>query len=365
MVETQNKPNGNDNLLEIKNLKMYFPVMRGVIYQKKVADIKAVDDVTLNIKKGETLGLVGESGCGKTTVGRCILQLYDTTAGSIAFGGQELSELDGAGLRAMRRNIQFIFQDPYGSLNPRMTCGDIIGEPLTIHKLTSSKGEYIDRVAELLEVVGLNPYMATRYPHEFSGGQRQRIGIARALAVNPSFIVCDEPVSALDVSIQAQVINLLEELQEKFDLTYLFIAHDLSVVRHISDRVAVMYLGHIVEIANRTELYENPLHPYTKALLSAVPIPDPEKESQRERVVLTGDVPSPMNPPPGCVFHTRCPVAIDDCKLEMPELREVSKDHWVSCIRTEGFDGAPAVPHAIETNENSGSESNWLQRFRS
>jgi len=364
MVETQNKSSGNGNLLEIKNLKMYFPVMKGVIYQKKVADIKAVDDVTLSIKKGETLGLVGESGCGKTTVGRCILQLYEKTSGSISFEGQELSELDSAGLRAMRRNIQFIFQDPYGSLNPRMTCGDIIGEPLTIHKLTANKGEYHDRVAELLEVVGLNPYMSTRYPHEFSGGQRQRIGIARALAVNPSFIVCDEPVSALDVSIQAQVINLLEELQEKFDLTYLFIAHDLSVVRHISDRVAVMYLGHIVEIADRTELYENPLHPYTKALLSAVPIPDPVKESKRERVVLTGDVPSPMNPPPGCVFHTRCPVAIDDCKLEMPELREVSKGHWVSCIRVEGFDGAPAVPRAIETNGSSDSGSKWWKRLK-
>ena len=330
-------------LLEVKNLKMYFPVTSGIIFQRRIADIKAVDDVSFVIKKGETLGLVGESGCGKTTTGRCILQLYKPTAGDVIFEGQSLPELSGREMRAMRRKIQVIFQDPYGSLNPRMTCGDIVGEPLIVHKLTQNKGEFRDRVTELLEIVGLNPYMADRYPHEFSGGQRQRIGIARALAVNPSFIVCDEPVSALDVSIQAQVINLLEELQEQFGLTYLFIAHDLSVVRHISDRVAVMYLGHIVEVADRTELYENPLHPYTRALLSAVPIPDPIVEAQRERIILTGDVPSPMNPPVGCVFHTRCPVAIDDCQIEMPELREVSKDHWVACIRTEGWNEALGV----------------------
>ena len=328
--------NGAD-ILEVRNLQMYFPVTSGIIFQRKVADIKAVDGVTFSIKKGETLGLVGESGCGKTTAGRCILQLYEPTAGDVLFEGQRLNDLSTKEMIPFRRKMQIIFQDPYGSLNPRMTCGDIIGEPLIIHKLTRGKGEYNDRIAELLTVVGLNPYMADRYPHEFSGGQRQRIGIARALAVNPSFIVCDEPVSALDVSIQAQVINLLEELQDQFGLTYLFIAHDLSVVRHISDRVAVMYLGHIVEIADRDELHENPQHPYTKALLSAVPIPDPVLEAQRERVVLTGDVPSPMNPPEGCVFHTRCPSMIDDCTLSMPELREVSPGHYVACIRADGY----------------------------
>ena len=328
--------NGND-ILEVRNLQMYFPVTSGIIFQRKVADIKAVDGVSFSIKKGETLGLVGESGCGKTTAGRCILQLYEPTGGDVLFEGQRLNDLTTKEMIPFRRKMQIIFQDPYGSLNPRMTCGDIIGEPLVIHKLTSGKGEYNDRIAELLTVVGLNPYMADRYPHEFSGGQRQRIGIARALAVNPSFIVCDEPVSALDVSIQAQVINLLEELQDQFGLTYLFIAHDLSVVRHISDRVAVMYLGHIVEIADRDELHENPQHPYTKALLSAVPIPDPVLEAQRERVVLTGDVPSPMNPPEGCVFHTRCPSMIDDCTLGMPELREVSPGHFVACIRADDY----------------------------
>jgi oligopeptide transport system ATP-binding protein len=340
MVEAQTSPKTggeNDILLEVNNLKMYFPVTAGIIMQRTVAEIKAVDDVSFFIKKGETLGLVGESGCGKTTTGRCILRLYEPTGGQVTYDGQNLQEMSSGEMRRMRRQMQIIFQDPYGSLNPRMTCGDIVGEPLIVHKLTSGKGEYRDRVTELLTVVGLNPYMADRYPHEFSGGQRQRIGIARALAVNPRFIVCDEPVSALDVSIQAQVINLLEELQEEFGLTYLFIAHDLSVVRHISDRVAVMYLGHIVEIADRNELYENPLHPYTKALLSAVPIPDPVVEQQRERILLEGDVPSPLNPPPGCVFHTRCPIAIDDCQLEIPELREVTPEHWVACIRVDGY----------------------------
>lgn len=331
-----------ETLLEVKNLKMYFPITAGLFIQKQVAEVKAVDDVSFFVKKGETLGLVGESGCGKTTTGRCILQLYRPTAGEILYEGRDLTKLSNRQLRSVRRQIQIIFQDPYSSLNPRMSAGNIIGEPLIIHKMVKSKGEFRDQVAELLTVVGLNPHMADRFPHEFSGGQRQRIGVARALAVRPSFMVCDEPVSALDVSIQAQVVNLLEELQEQFDLTYLFIAHDLSVVRHISDRVAVMYLGHVVEIADRIELYENPLHPYTKALLSAVPIPDPSVESKRERVILQGDVPSPLRPPAGCVFHTRCPVAIDECKgtsgpltseAGVPELREVSPGHWVACIR--------------------------------
>lgn len=323
----------DDTLVEVNNLKMYFPVRSGVIFQKKVADIKAVDDISFAIRKGETLGLVGESGCGKTTTGRCILQLYQATDGEILFQGTDLTKLKSNEVRQYRRRMQMIFQDPYSSLDPRQNCGDIVGEPLTVHKMIKSKGEYREQVAELLSVVGLNPQMASRFPHEFSGGQRQRIGVARALAVRPSLIVCDEPVSALDVSIQAQVINLLEELQEQFELTYLFIAHDLSVVRHISDRIAVMYLGHIMEIADRKELYENPLHPYTKALLSAVPIPDPIVEAKRDRMILTGDVPSPLNPPSGCVFHTRCPIAIDECKGEVPELRQVGKDHWVSCIR--------------------------------
>ena len=327
----------DDVLLEVRDLRMYFPVTSGVVLQRKVAEIKAVNDVSFSIRRGETLGLVGESGSGKTTIGRCILQLYTPTSGDVIFEGQRLNGLSTKAMRPVRRKMQVIFQDPYGSLNPRMTCGDIVGEPLVVHRLTSNDSEYEERVAELLRLVGLNPYMADRYPHEFSGGQRQRIGIARALAVDPSFIVCDEPVSALDVSIQAQVINLLRRLQDQLGLTYLFIAHDLSVVRHISDRVAVMYLGHIVEVADRNELYENPLHPYTRALLSAVPIPDPVVEAQRERIVLTGEVPSPTDPPAGCVFHTRCPIAIDECKLDMPELREVGNDHWVACIRARGY----------------------------
>ncbi|MDO8751105.1 MAG: ATP-binding cassette domain-containing protein, partial [Dehalococcoidia bacterium] len=308
MIEQQQQKDGV--LVEVQNLKMYFPVRSGIVFQKKVADIKAVDDVSFTIHKGETLGLVGESGCGKTTTGRCILQLYKATAGQILFEGEDLTKLKGTPLRGFRRRMQMIFQDPYSSLDPRQNCGSIVGEPLIVHKLVKSRGEYREQVADLLSTVGLNPQMASRFPHEFSGGQRQRIGVARALAVRPSLIVCDEPVSALDVSIQAQVINLLEDLQEQFNLTYLFIAHDLAVVRHISDRIAVMYLGHIMELADRTELYENPLHPYTKALLSAVPIPDPIIESQRERIILTGDVPSPLHPPSGCVFHTRCPIAI-------------------------------------------------------
>jgi oligopeptide transport system ATP-binding protein len=325
-----------DNLVQARDLKMYFPVTSGIIFQRKIADVKAVDGVTFDVRRGETLGLVGESGCGKTTLGRMILLLYKPTAGSVLINNQDLTKLKSGELRRMRRHMQMIFQDPYASLNPRMTVGSIISEPLVIHGLVKGRKERQGRVQELMRVVGLNPYYANRYPHEFSGGQRQRIGIARALAVQPAFIVCDEPVSALDVSIQAQIINLLEDLQTQFGLTYLFIAHDLSVVRHISDRVAVMYLGKMMELADRQELYENPLHPYTKALLSAVPIPDPAVESKRERVILTGDVPSPLHPPSGCVFHTRCPIAIDECKRVIPEWRNVGsgeKEHWVACIR--------------------------------
>jgi oligopeptide transport system ATP-binding protein len=321
------------NLLEVHNLKMYFPVSSRGIIPRHIADVKAVDDISFFVRKGETLGLVGESGCGKTTVGRCILQVYNITGGEIIFEGTDLAKLKPRQIRRMRRRMQMIFQDPYSSLNPRMTAGSIIGEPIRIHKMATSRGDYADQVEELLRVVGLNPYMRDRYPHEFSGGQRQRIGIGRSLAVRPSLIIADEPVSALDVSIQAQIINLLEELQEQFNLTFIFIAHDLSVVRHISDRVAVMYLGKIVEIATREELYDNPLHPYTKALMSAVPIPDPIVERQRERIVLTGDVPSPLRPPSGCRFHTRCPIAIDVCSEEDPEFRDVGGDHWVACHR--------------------------------
>ncbi|HEX2515294.1 MAG TPA: oligopeptide/dipeptide ABC transporter ATP-binding protein [Chloroflexota bacterium] len=309
---------------------MHFPLTQGIIFQRKVGAVRAVDGLSFSIRKGETMGLVGESGCGKSTTGRAILQLHRPTSGTVQFEGVELTRLKGEPLRKMRRQMQMIFQDPYASLNPRMTVGSIIGEPLDIHNLARGK-EKQQRVEELLRVVGLNPYFANRYPHEFSGGQRQRIGIARALAVNPSFIVCDEPISALDVSIQAQIINLLEELQDEFGLTYLFIAHDLSVVRHISDRIAVMYLGKIVEVADRLELYENPLHPYTKALLSAVPIPDPTIERKRERIILTGDVPSPVAPPPGCRFHTRCPLADTICREQEPEFREVTPGHWAAC----------------------------------
>ncbi len=338
-VQTQGngQPTAEDNLIEVRDLQMYFPVTSGLIFQKTVAHIKAVDGVSFNVRRGETLGLVGESGCGKTTTGRCILQLYKPTAGQIIFDGRDLTGLASRELRTMRREMQVIFQDPYSSLNPRMTAGNIIGEPLVVHGLVKGKSEYRERVAELLQNVGLNPYMADRFPHEFSGGQRQRIGVARALSVGPKFIVADEPVSALDVSIQAQIINLLEDLQEQFNLTYLFIAHDLSVVRHISDRVGVMYLGHIVELADRGEIYVNPVHPYTRALLSAVPIPDPVIDAQRERILLTGEVPSPLYPPSGCVFHPRCPAAIDDCARVLPELREVSPDHWAACIRAEGY----------------------------
>ena len=330
-------PRTDDILLEVNNLQMYFPISSGILFQRTTAFVKAVDGVSFTVKRGETLGLVGESGCGKTTTGRCILQLYKPTGGQIIFDGQDLGQLKTKQMRAMRREMQVIFQDPYSSLNPRMTAGNIIGEPLIVHGLVKNKAEYREKVADLLQNVGLNPYMSDRFPHEFSGGQRQRIGVARALSVSPKFIVADEPVSALDVSIQAQIINLLEDLQSQFNLTYLFIAHDLSVVRHISDRVGVMYLGHIVEMAERNEIYRNPVHPYTKALLSAVPIPDPVLDAQRERVLLSGEVPSPLNPPSGCVFHPRCPVAIEDCSRVVPELREVEPDHQAACILATGY----------------------------
>ena len=327
----------DDTLLDVRGLKMYFPVTSGILFQRAVAHIKAVDDVSFTVRRGETLGLVGESGCGKTTTGRCILRLYKPTAGEIRFDGVDIAQARTGQMRSMRRQMQIIFQDPYSSLNPRMTAGNIIGEPLAVHGLVGNKREYRERVAELLNNVGLNPYMADRFPHEFSGGQRQRIGVARALSVDPSFIVCDEPVSALDVSIQAQIINLLEDLQEQYNLTYLFIAHDLSVVRHISDRVAVMYLGKMVEVADRNAIYENPQHPYTRALLSAVPIPDPVLDAQRERIILSGEVPSPLNPPSGCVFHPRCPITTDDCMRVIPEAREVLPDHIAACINVPGY----------------------------
>jgi oligopeptide transport system ATP-binding protein len=322
--------NGQQPLLDVRNLVMHFPLTQGIIFQKKVGAVQAVDGVSLAVNRGETLGLVGESGCGKSTTGRAILQLYKPTAGEVFFDGQDLTKLDGGNMRKMRRHLQMIFQDPYASLNPRMTVGSIVSEPMQIHNLVP-KNQRNQRVQELLQTVGLNPYFANRYPHEFSGGQRQRIGIARALAANPDFIVCDEPVSALDVSIQAQIVNLLEDLQNEFGLTYLFIAHDLSVVRHISDRVAVMNLGKIVELADRNALYEDPLHPYTKALLSAVPIPDPVIERKRERIILTGDVPSPINPPSGCHFHTRCPYVMDVCKQIDPILADQGEGHFVAC----------------------------------
>ncbi|NLG72724.1 MAG: dipeptide ABC transporter ATP-binding protein [Chloroflexi bacterium] len=320
----------NNVLVRVENLTKHFPITRGIVIQKQVGAVQAVDRINFVIHKGETLGLVGESGCGKSTAGRTILQLYKPTAGKVYFKDQELTSLSDEKLRRLRRDMQIIFQDPYASLNPRMTVGKIVGEPLDIHNIGTVK-ERNERVRELLRVVGLNPYFINRYPHEFSGGQRQRIGIARALALRPEFIVCDEPISALDVSIQAQVVNLLEELQEQFGLTYLFIAHDLSMVRHISNRIAVMYLGKIVELADRNELYLNPLHPYTQALLSAVPIPDPVKERKRERIILAGDVPSPANPPKACRFHTRCPLAQAVCREIEPEFREVTPGHWAAC----------------------------------
>ncbi len=320
----------DEMLVEIKNLKMYFPVTSGILLQRKTAEIKAVNDVSLDIVRGETLGLVGESGCGKTTLGKCILQLYRPTSGEILFEGNDLCRMPNKQLRPLRQKLQVIFQDPSDSLDPRFTASDIIGEPMKIHGVPKGRARR-ERIEELLDVVGLAPYMANRYPHEFSGGQRQRLGIARALALNPNFIVCDEPISALDVSIQAQIINLLEDLQAKFRVTYLFISHDLSVVRHISDRVAVMYLGKLVELADRDELYKSPFHPYTQALLSAVPIPDPHVEAQRSVIVLKGEVPSPLNPPAGCVFHPRCFKVFEPFATTVPPLVEVAKGHRVAC----------------------------------
>ena len=323
---------GDEVLLGIERLKKHFPITRGLL-RRHVGDIKAVDGVSFQVYRGETLGLVGESGCGKTTTGRTILQLYRPTAGEVYLDGVDLTTLQGNALRRMRRRMQMIFQDPYASLNPRMTVGGIVGAPLAIHGVMGRK-ERKQRVAELLELVGMNPHFVNRFPHEFSGGQRQRIDIARALALNPEFIVCDEPIAALDVSIQAQVVNLLKGLQRRLGLTYLFIAHDLSMVRHISDRVAVMYLGQIVELTDRDTLYNNPLHPYTQALLSAGPIPDPPLERKRQRVILEGDVPSPANPPLGCNFNTRCPAVMDACYEVEPEFKEVSEGHWVACHLT-------------------------------
>jgi oligopeptide transport system ATP-binding protein len=320
----------NNILLRVENLVKYFPITRGIIFQKQVGAVHAVDNISFFIRRGETFGLVGESGCGKSTTGRTILQLYRPTSGHVYFDGIDLTTIKGQELRRMRRRMQMIFQDPYASLNPRMTVGEIIGEPLIIHGVAKG-AEVRERVEYLLSVVGLNPVFANRYPHEFSGGQRQRIGVARALALQPELVVCDEPISALDVSIQAQVVNLLEDLQDQFGLTYLFIAHDLSMVRHISDRVAVMYLGIIAETATRDEIYSNPLHPYTQALLSAVPVPDPLVEEKRRRIILEGDVPSPVNPPSGCRFRTRCRLAAEICAEQVPEWREVLPDHWVAC----------------------------------
>lgn len=319
-------------LVRVENLKKYFPITRGILFQRQVGAVKAVDGITFDIYRGETLGLVGESGCGKTTAGRTILLLYRPTAGRVLFDGVDLTALKEKQLRPMRRRMQIIFQDPFASLNPRMTLARIIGEPLRVHKLVSSRQEEIERVQELLRLVQLNPRFINRYPHEFSGGQRQRICIARALASSPEFIVCDEPISALDVSIQAQIVNLLEDLQDQLGLTYLFIAHDLSMVRHICDRVAVMYLGKVVELAPKDELYDHPAHPYTQALLSAVPVPDPKVERTRRRIILEGDVPSPVNPPEGCRFRTRCPMG-KGCPDEEPVWRDVGGGHWVACHR--------------------------------
>lgn len=328
-VEDNTSDTPGEVLVSVRGLKKHFPIMKG-LFRRQVGAVRAVDGVDFDIYRGETLGLVGESGCGKSTTGRVLLQLSKATEGSIKFEDVELTELTGESLRNIRPRAQMIFQDPHASLNPRMTVASIIGEPLREHDKMSAADRRA-RIEELLTIVGLDPSHANRYPHEFSGGQRQRIGIARAIALNPDFIVADEPIAALDVSIQAQVVNLLEELQESLGLTYLFISHDLSMVRHISDRVAVMYLGHIVELTDVSELYDNPQHPYTKALLSAVPLPDPRAEAIRERTILDGDIPSPSNPPPGCTFNTRCPIAEQKCSSEIPEWRDLGNNHWVAC----------------------------------
>jgi oligopeptide transport system ATP-binding protein len=329
--------NGRKTLAQVRNLVKYFPITRGGLIQRVVGQVKAVDGVSFDICRGETLGLVGETGSGKTTVGRTMLRLYEPTAGEVLIDGANLFTLSGEELNHIRRRLAMIFQDPFASLNPRMTIGTIIGEPLVVHGVGPREVRR-ERVQELLDQVGLNPNFVNRYPHEFSGGQRQRIGIARALALHPDLIICDEPISSLDVSIQAQVVNLLEDLQDELGLTYLFIAHDLSMVRHISDRIAVMYLGKIVELANRDSIYDQPLHPYTQALMSAVPVPDPDIQQSRERIILEGDLPSPANPPSGCNFHTRCPVARSEhCPMEEPELREIKPDHWVACHYAEDY----------------------------
>ena len=317
--------------MQTRELKKHFPVKRGLIFERQVGSVKAVDGISFDIQRGETLGLVGESGCGKTTVGRTILGLYPITGGSVSISGIQVNTANKEELQTLRRKAQMIFQDPYASLNPRWTVNAIIAEPLRVHKLLPNDKARMERVRELMLLVGLSPRLINRFPHEFSGGQRQCIGVARALASEPDFIVCDEPISALDVSIQAQVVNLMEDLQDEFNLTYLFIAHDLSMVRHICDRVAVMYLGVIVELAGRDELYENPLHPYSQALLSAVPVPDPKKSRARQRIILPGDVPSPINPPSGCRFHPRCPIAKGHCSQIVPEWREITTGHWVAC----------------------------------
>jgi oligopeptide transport system ATP-binding protein len=332
LADTQPAPSPETQpLVQVDQLKQHFPIRQGLIIEREIGSVKAVDGISFSIQRGETLGLVGESGCGKTTAGRTILGLYPITSGKVIVTGISLENASKEQMKLFRRKAQIIFQDPYASLNPRWTVSAIIGEPLRVHNLLPDGKARDERVHELMMKVGLSPRLINRFPHEFSGGQRQRIGVARALASDPAFIVCDEPISALDVSIQAQVVNLLEELQDEFTLTYLFIAHDLSMVRHICDRVAVMYLGIIVELAERDELYENPLHPYTQALLSAVPIPDPKRDRQRHRVILKGEIPSPINPPSGCRFHPRCPIAAEICKIEVPEWREIAPDHWVAC----------------------------------